>query len=260
MTTKKRNKASPLDRRAEERLRQQLTDVLGDKPSETAQQADKKRYSEEVSRIVAVAVANELRARGLRGTRPDEPGKHDQSGAERRMSGGLGATKVDVSWADDVSGLLLGISIKSINFRDSKTKNFQKNLTNRRGDMLFESVTLHRRFPYAVLFGLFFLDNGAASDSTDRRSTTFVNAHDHFALFSGRDDPSGRDEQYERLYIVLLDTEKGVATTAVYPVGVTDKPISLDDVLDEIIKQLVKRNPDFYREVNGRLEARRGPR
>src|SRR3546814_5928739 len=77
-----------------------------------------------------------------------------RSGAERRMAGGIGAKKVDVTWATEESGLLLGISIKTINFRDVRTRNFQKSLTNRRGDMLIEAVTLHRRFPYAVLAGL----------------------------------------------------------------------------------------------------------
>ena len=72
-----------------------------------------------------------------------------------RAAGGIGAKKVDVTWATEEGGLLLGISIKGINFRDRRSKNFQKNLTNRRGDMLFEAVTLHRRFPYAVLGGLF---------------------------------------------------------------------------------------------------------
>ena len=79
-----------------------------------------------------------------------------RSGAERRMDGGLGAKKVDVTWATEHSGLLLAISIKTVNFRDRKTANFQKNLTNRRNDMLFESTTLHRRFPYAALGGFFF--------------------------------------------------------------------------------------------------------
>src|SRR5690554_142151 len=60
----------------------------------------------------------------------------------------VSAKKVDVTWTTPESGLLLGISVKSISFRDTKTNNYQKNLTNRRGDMLFESTTPHRRFPY----------------------------------------------------------------------------------------------------------------
>src|SRR5262245_14788113 len=119
------------------------------------------------------------------------------------MAGGIGAKKVDVTWATEESGLLLAISIKSINFRDKRSKNFQKNLTNRRGDMLFEAVTLHRRFPYAVLGGFFFFDQAAESDGTTSRKSTFINAHHRFRLFTGRGDPAGRDEQYERLYIVL---------------------------------------------------------
>ncbi|MEZ5587760.1 MAG: hypothetical protein R3E46_11880 [Sedimenticolaceae bacterium] len=42
------------------------------------------------------------------------------------MAGGIGAKKVDVTWATEEGGLLLGISIKTINFRDNKTKNFQR--------------------------------------------------------------------------------------------------------------------------------------
>lgn len=255
---KSRDRNDPLGT-ADERLRAQLG-TLEKKPGDGSTQKEKKRYSERVSEVVAVAVAQELRDRGLHGTRPDLPGAQDKSGAERRMSGGLGAKKVDVTWADDVSGLLLGISIKSINFRDSRTKNFQKNLTNRRGDMLFESVTLHRRFPYAVLFGLFFLDIGATTDGTNMRDSTFNNAHEHFALFTGRDDPAGRDEQYERLYIVLLNSEGKPPSTRIHAVGQLDQEISLEEVLIEVVRQLVRRNPDFYREVDGRLERRRGSR
>ena len=118
---------------------------LAAKPDDSSSAPVKKAYSEAVSHSVAQAVAAELRDRGLVGARPTPPGEFDKSGAERRMAGGIGAKKVDVTWATEESGLLLGISIKSINFRDTRTKNFQKNLTNRRGDMLFEGVTLHRR-------------------------------------------------------------------------------------------------------------------
>ena len=150
---------------------------LPEKPSDSARRPEKKRYSERVSQMVAQASADELRQRGLKGSRPAPPGELGKSGAERRMAGGIGAKKVDVTWATEESGLRLGISIKSINFRDRRTGNFQKNLTNRRGDMLFEAVTLHRRFPYAVLGGLFFLAMEAAEDATKRRRSTFLNAH-----------------------------------------------------------------------------------
>ncbi|HYC89921.1 MAG TPA: hypothetical protein VEO54_11970 [Thermoanaerobaculia bacterium] len=96
------------------------------------------------------------------------------------MSGGIGAKKVDITWATEESGLLLAISVKCITARDVATRNYQKNLINRRGDMLGEAVTLHRRFPYAVLGGFLFLDSGAAHDASDQRSSTFRNAHGAF--------------------------------------------------------------------------------
>lgn len=44
------------------------------------------------------------------------------------MAGGIGAKKVDITWATEEAGLLLAVSIKTINFRDGRTGNFQKNL------------------------------------------------------------------------------------------------------------------------------------
>ena len=169
------------------------------------------------------------------------------------MAGGIGAKKVDVTWATEEAGLLLGISIKTINFRDKRTNNFQKNLTNRRGDMLFEAVTLHRRFPYAVLGGLFFLDKGAERDETTRRRSTFLNAHTRLQLFTGREDPGGRDEQYERLYMVLLDASSSHAQFEAYLVGRPENRIPMAETLDELLSVTAIRNPDFYEYRDGNL-------
>jgi hypothetical protein len=79
------------------------------------------------------------------------------------------------------------------------------------------------------LGGLFFLDQGAATDGTDRRRSTFLNAHTRLRLFTGRDDPGGRDEQYERLYIVLLDASSSHANFKAFLVGQPDKPVPLSD-------------------------------
>jgi hypothetical protein len=227
--------------------------LLGPKPPDTAKREQKKAYSESVSDVVAVALADELRKRGLRTARPAPPGVIGGSGAERRMAGGIGAKNVDVTWSTEESGLLLAISVKSINFVDLRTKNFQKNLTNRRGDMLFESVTLHRRFPYAVLAGFLILDKGAQADATTRRRSTFENAHSRLRLFSGREDPAGRDEQYERLFVVLLDSSPADPAYEVYEVGNPSKPIDLERAFNALIELIAERNPDFYEAVDGEL-------
>ena len=233
-------------------------EAVGDKPPDSAGISVKKAYSESISAAVALAVAGELSHRGLKGVRPVPPGQIDTSGAERRMAGGIGAKKVDVTWATEEGGLLLGLSIKTINFRDAKSKNFQKNLTNRRGDMLFEAVTLHRRFPYAVLGGLFFLDEGAANDQTERRSSTFINAHNRLQLFTGRADPGGRDEQYERLYLILLDASSSHAKFTAHLVGQPDCPVPMPQILNELLSITALRNPDFYEYSNGKLIQVRG--
>jgi hypothetical protein len=231
--------------------------TLGKKPADSDTRAKKKNFSEGISDVVAAAFADELRQRGLKESRPAPPGVVGASGAERRMAGGIGAKLVDVTWATEVSGLLLAISVKSIMFRDAKTKNFQKNLTNRRGDMLFESITLHRRFPYAVLGGFLFLDKDAATDATARRHSTFHNAHPRLRLFTGRDDPSGRDEQYERLFVILLDANQFTPTYQVFNVGDPHTPITLEDAFDQLIELIAERNYDFYEAVNGNLVSAR---
>jgi len=227
---------------------------LPPKPEETAKQDAKKRYSELVSNVVAQAFGQELRARGLKETRPSLPGEAGRSGAERRLSGGIGAKKVDVTWATEESGLLFAISIKSINWRDGKTGNFQKNLTNRRESLLFESVTLHRRFPYAVLAGFFILDKEAANDGTTKRDSTFANAHTRLKLFTGRPDPAGREEQYERLFLVLLDANSFKPTFECYAVGDPTSPRTMESVFTELIALIAERNPDFYQNSEGKLE------
>ena len=81
----------------------------------------KKRYSELMSQVVAAAFAEELRQRGLKEARPGGDGELGATGAERRMSGGIGAKKVDVTWATEESGLILAISVKCITSKDPKT-------------------------------------------------------------------------------------------------------------------------------------------
>jgi hypothetical protein len=230
------------------------------KPSDAAPQAEKRRYSEQMSAAIAPALARAFRERGMTEVRPTEPGPATLlgpaplAGAERRLAGGIGAKKVDVTWATEESGLILGASVKTISFKDSKSGNYQKNLTNRRGDMLIESVTLHRRFPYAVLAGFLFLDAQARHDGTARRRSTFDNAFPRLRLFTGRPDPMGRDEQFERLYLLLVDANPVRPSLECYHVTDPSRQVRLHDVLDELVALVAERNFDLYEEVGGVLK------
>ena len=235
-------------------LEEQFSAALGTlppKPPASANQSAKRAYSQKMSNVLAAALGAYLRARGCREARPAGPGELDSSGAERRMSGGIGAKKVDVTWATEEAGLIFASSIKTINFKDGSTGNYQKNLTNRRGDMLFEGVTLHRRFPYSVLLGLFCFDKGAADDGKTKgdkvtRRSTFLNAHQRFRLFTGRQDPADRDEQFELLCLLLVDTESKPPAVRAFEVGAPDSAISLEMVIDKALLKVTERNPDFY--------------
>ena len=230
------------------------------KPQANAAQATKKNWSQTLSDNIALAIAEELRDRGMTGALPAAPGQVGAgSGAERRLSGGIGAKKVDVSWATEQSGLIFAVSVKTIMWRDGSTGNFQKNLTNRRGDMLIESVTLHRRFPYAVLAAFLFLDADAEHDGktnakgTVTRKSTFENAFPRLRLFTGRDDPSGRDEQFEKFYVFLLDANPFQPTIRAFEVNDGQTEVYLDAALDEMIELVGERNFDLYDGTGGTI-------
>lgn len=225
----------------------------GPKPGDESLQATKKNYNEKLSAAVALAVSAELSARGMVGARPTGPGEAGGSGAERRLAGGIGAKKVDVTWATEESGLILAVSVKTILFKDGKTQNFQKNLTNRRADLLNEAVTLHRRFPYAVLAALLIFDIGAEADGTGRRRSTFLNAGPRLRLFTGRQDPAGRDEQYEKFYVLLADLNAFTPSLRAYEANDLSTEVPLVEAFDSLVSLIGERNFDLYEGLDGKV-------
>lgn len=219
---------------------------VGPKPADSASREAKRNWNQQLSNAFALAIAQELRHRGMKEARPVGPGELGLSGAERRLAGGIGAKKVDVSWATEESGLLLAASVKTIMFRDGGSNAFQKNLTNRRGDLLVEAVTLHRRFPYAVLAGFLFLDHEAEHDSTARRKSTFANAFPRLRLFTRRPDPSGREEQYERLFLLLVNSNQFQPSIRAFEVNDSTKELDLSAAFDDMVELLGERNFDLY--------------
>lgn len=210
------------------------------RPDDKASRPEKKNYAERLSNEVAKVVARRLRDLGMAECQPGYGG-----GKERQFAGGIGAKKVDVSFATETAGLVLGISIKSISFPDPKTKNYSKNLTNRRGDLLAEATTLHQRFPYAVLGGLFLFDIGASRDGTSRRPGTVTRAHEIFKAFTNRDSRSNAVEKYEHMGIVVYRASDPVGYTY-FDVGAA-KHTPLDSFLLRLLERVAERNSDHYR-------------
>lgn len=224
----------------------------GLKPADTESREAKKNYAERLSNEVARYLAAQLRELGLKDCQPDARG-----GRERQFAGGIGAKKVDVSFATEEDGLVLGVSIKSICFRDRKTQNYQKNLTNRRGDLLSETTTLHQRFPYAVVGGLFLFEQGAAEDHTRNRVSTFTTAHEYFRSFDNRSTQTNAVQKFEVLGFALFTANEPYAVKY-YDAGNSEANQPLERFCSRLLDRVAERNPDRFRFSNGRLQ-RRGP-
>lgn len=168
---------------------------IGPIPPDDAGRSQKKRYSELLSNHLAVEIAEGLRAVGFPNVKPLR-GKQ----REKEFQGGLGSKRVDVSYADDRHGLLMAVSIKSINF-----PKFGKNLKNRFSDLCTEAITLHMRFPYSVVCALFAFPLSADSDSIHPGKTTFKRAIKLFATISGREEYTSPGEKFENITMMLYE-------------------------------------------------------
>jgi hypothetical protein len=232
--------------------------AAGPKPDDSEPQAVKGPYSNRISNTLARAIAEELRQRGMTGHPPRAARRsrclwrraqvgwwhRRQKGRRHLGHRGIRATT--------------GLLVKTIMFRDLATGQYQENLINRRGDLLIESTTLHRRFPYAVVAGFLFLDIGAASDCTPRRNSTFENAFPRLRLFTRRGDPEGREEQFERLYLLLVDANQFAPKLMCCEVNNRESEVELETAFDELIDLLAERNFDLYEAV-GDGAIRRSP-
>jgi len=194
-------------------------------PPDDALQKDKKRYSELLSHHLALEVANGLRNVGFPRVKPEEEiiNRGRRRGEvrivkEKEFQGGLGPKRVDVSFSDDRHGLLLAVTIKSLNFpsypvlRDSdppradltKVGNFSKNVKNRFGDLTTESITLHMRFPFAVVGCLYVMpERSMIEKGRNMRISTFERASILYGTISGRTAYGDPAEKFEDVTLML---------------------------------------------------------
>ncbi|MGH9345827.1 MAG: hypothetical protein ACRD26_01040 [Vicinamibacterales bacterium] len=193
-------------------------------PPDSAPQPTKKRYSEELSNYLAIEVADSLRGLGFASIKPERrtitSGKRAGSieiKKEKEFQGGLGPKRVDVSFSDDRHGLLLALSIKTLNFPsfpplrgtsppkpDFSKPNFSKNVKNRFGDLTTESITLHMRFPFAVVGCLYVMPERSHTEKgRNMRISTFERASLLYATISGRRVYGDPAERFEDVTLML---------------------------------------------------------
>lgn len=165
-------------------------------------QADKKNYAEKLSRLLAQRVANALRPK-YEGIVPDERGQKQESRARTAK----GFKKLDVNYSTPELGLALGVSIKTINFPDSKSGRYTKNFTRVDNELRAEAADYHQRQPYAVMVGLLFLPNDACTDAKGNTASSFGQAVKVLRYRAGRNEPDDEPTLFERIYVGLYSTD-----------------------------------------------------
>jgi hypothetical protein len=215
------------------------TEVIPPSGQGKAEQKARRRYSEVLSKNLAQEVAHGLREIGFTGVKPLRGGP-----GEKAFQGGLGPKRVDVSFADERHGLLLAVSVKTIT-----TEPYGKNLKNRFYDLCPEGITLHLRFPYSVVCGLFCLPNAANEDvSPARKVSTFERARKLLSTISGRQEYTDPGEKFENVTMMLFQpvTEDPSQPPWLKLIdSLTNKEMSEAEYFEMIRQIYNRRNPHF---------------
>jgi hypothetical protein len=181
----------------------QAIDASEPRPADNEPAGLKKNYAEKFSRHLATCVANALR-KDFAGILPNEDGSRQESLARSRRS----LKKLDVNYSTIEMGLGLGVSIKTINFRDYKSQTktlgrFTKNYSRNDNELRAEATDYHIRQPYAVLAGILFLPIESCDDGREEGESSFAAAVNYFRLRANRMKPTEDVELFERFFIGL---------------------------------------------------------
>jgi hypothetical protein len=200
-------------------------------------------YAHKLSTSLAQKIADGLRPK-FRGILPDENGaKH-----ESKSGSASGLKKLDVNYSNPQIGLGLGVSIKTLNFRDEGTGRFTKNVRRLDGELRAEAQDYHVRQPFAVLAALVFMPDEAADDGKTKSSLR--HAWEVFRARSGRKSNTNEVSLFERFWLCVYSTSsKAFGVCKCYDVsnefplvGTPEQAQTLSEVLTQIEVEFGKRN------------------
>lgn len=193
------------------------------------------------------------------------PGPGGQ-GQESRARTGKGLKKLDVNYSTVELGLGLGVSIKTINFRDAKTKRYTKNYTRVDNELRAEAADYHERQPYAVLCAVVFLPVDSCNDG-ETAASSFGQAVQIFRYRSGREKPVDDPTLFERILIGLYDVGAADFGRVGFFDVMEDPPRqgrppalkSFREAIDAIVAAYDQRNKSTFRWAEGVTEVLTGP-
>lgn len=164
--------------------------------------AQKKNFAESLSRTLAQRFADCLRGTFI-GILPNPDG----SGQESKARTGKGLKRLDVNYSTLELGLGLGVSIKTINFRDASSGRYTKNFTRADSEFRAEADDYHQRQPYSVLCAVFFLPADSCADGNRNDASSFGQSVRIFRFRGGRENPTDDSTLFERFFVGLYETE-----------------------------------------------------
>lgn len=223
----------------------------------TRTQAEKKNYAESLSRALAARLAQTLR-----GTFPEILPAADGSGQESKARAAKGLKKLDINYSTVQLGLGLGVSIKTINFRDAATRRYTKNYTRADGELRAEASDYHERQPYAVLIAVVFLPSDACDDGGKTAPSSFGQAVQIFRFRAGRRKPSDTSMLFERVFIGLYETdERRFGEVAFFDVmnappkrGRPSALMTFEELVQAIVSTYDERNKPSFQWAEGETE------
>jgi hypothetical protein len=222
--------------------------------------AEKKNYAEKLSRALASKLAHRLRT-AFPGVLPDALGK----GQESKARTSKGFKKLDINYSTPELGLGLGVSIKTINFRDGATKRYTKNFTRADAELRAEAADYHERQPYAVMIALIFLPIDACDDGggKNKSHSSFGGAVQVFRFRAGREKATDPPLLFERVFLGLYEPDaEGSGDVSFFDVmdvppknGRPTNCRTLSDVVSEIVKTYDARNRPTFKWADAAPEA-----
>lgn len=182
--------------------------VNRDEPATAAKQDLKKNFAQRLSDLLALKVADGLR-RDFPGILPTMVGDK-RTGVESAARTVKGVKKLDINYSTVQLGLGLGVSIKTLNFRDAGSRRYTKNVTRIDNELRAEAGDYHERQPFAVLAAILFMPQDSASDAGNKANdfSSFAHAAITLRFRAGRSTPRDSPDLFERLYIALYDAEE----------------------------------------------------
>jgi hypothetical protein len=210
----------------------------------------KKNYAEALSRLLARRLANGLRP-FFDGIMPDAEGRRQESRARTSK----GYKKLDINYSTVELGLGLGVSVKTINFIDARSKRYTKNYTRVDNELRAEASDYHERQPYAVMVAIIFVPLDSCTDGKTRRrrstASSFAQAVHIFRHRANRTAPIDAPAKFEQVFIALYDTATGPDFGNVRCFDVSNAPpkngipgscITLAQMLEKIVSTYDERN------------------